>query len=84
MTGEEFAEAKEQAELGLWSSWANFHRQLAGYTIFRGKFAVPKWELFINLSQTERESLVCGNHSEYTKRVKPEFDEVAWNQSESE
>ena len=81
MTDEEFREAQKEADLILWSKYAIFARSLAGFSIFKGIFAVPKYIVFNKFKYKPRqlELIVEGKHPDYHKKPNYNFDTATWN-----
>jgi len=81
MTDEEFREAQKGADLVLWSKYAIFARSLAGFSIFKSVFCVPKYIVFHKFRNRPRqlELIIDGKHPEYRKKPNHNFDTAVWN-----
>ena len=86
MTDEEFREAQKEADVDLWSGYAIFARSMAGYSIFKGIFAVPKYIVFqkFKFKPQQLELIVDGKHPDYRKKPNYNFDTATWNIMEVE
>ena len=86
MTDEEFRDAQKEADVDLWSRYAIFARSMAGYSIFKGIFAVPKYIVFqkFKFKPRQLELIVDGKHPDYRKKPNYNFDTATWNIMEVE